>query len=458
MPMNPITHFESSTDRGNCLFAAMVAADNNGYIHRDISPTNIILYRTPGDPMDKPRRGVLCDWDLSRARGESTLLDDYEVSATWQFQSIDTLERKPGAVRPHTVKHDMESLLYVVLYCGLLYLPHEGDQADALCCFVNMFDEQHLRRNRLEGGDGKAKNRLERTYTAEIKWVCNPLTIWVNGVMDIHSALDRDVWSPESLADYWNKFNKEHGHALTNDGRHYNINLVTQANAECYASPMVGGIAIPAPYPYNATVRAGQVRKRGEDDGLEAIGGDGPPPRTRQRHETSPTPMPNSQQFRSAEAIRFSTMLSATVQGGDARIAPRYPIFDESCEYEQSAPPTSASEASTSGFRTQSEGPSAARFLSPTWRPSGSWTSPVASGSQHSYLQGTNFTFRVPFVPEHAAHVDGGAVIGNASSSSATARGGFGRDTLASRASSSDSTMRARKRGREAASDDDSTE
>ena len=80
MPMNPITHFESSTDRGNCLFAAMVAADNNGYIHRDISPTNIILYRTPGDPMDKPRRGVLCDWDLSRVRGESTLLDDYEVS------------------------------------------------------------------------------------------------------------------------------------------------------------------------------------------------------------------------------------------------------------------------------------------------------------------------------------------------------------------------------------------
>lgn len=246
-----------------------------------------------GPSREGSRKGILCDWDLSRQRKDSKLLDDYEVSvrsllslavatcpsragltlrwslqATWQFQSIDTLERKPFAGHNHTIQHDMESTLYVVLYCALLYLPHCG--GDPASCFERMFDETHTRGGRIEGGDGKSKNRSNGTYTANIEWECSPVTEWLNTVMGYLSTGSKDRWTPDILNEFWGKFLADNQAGLRKDDRCFNIKLLLGSKdrnkVEQRASRVIRGMPLLAPYPYGATVRAGDVRKRGEDE------------------------------------------------------------------------------------------------------------------------------------------------------------------------------------------------
>ncbi|EIW53530.1 uncharacterized protein TRAVEDRAFT_87285, partial [Trametes versicolor FP-101664 SS1] len=91
-------------------------------LHRDISIGNIILVKEPGRDT---RRGYLIDWETSSkfdSKGHS--LDKnraVSVTGTWKFMSAKVL-RKPEQL--HTFGDDMESLLWVVHYCSLLYLPH----------------------------------------------------------------------------------------------------------------------------------------------------------------------------------------------------------------------------------------------------------------------------------------------------------------------------------------------
>ncbi|RPD59210.1 hypothetical protein L226DRAFT_614047 [Lentinus tigrinus ALCF2SS1-7] len=261
-------------------FQALKGAEVLGYIHRDVSPSNIILCRTSSEvPGEVSRQGYLCDWDLCRQRKDSKLLDDYEVSATWQFQSIDTLERKPSQDHNHTIHHDMESTLYVTLYCALLYLPHHG--GDPASCFQRMFDETHLRGGRVEGGDGKSKNRSNRTYTAKIKWECAPMTEWLNTVMDYHSSGQRDRWNPDVLDTFWRAFLEEKQALLHVNDRCFNIKLLLgkrdENKVEQRASRIIRGMPLVAPYPYGATVRAGDIRKRG-NDAEDEVAATGQPP------------------------------------------------------------------------------------------------------------------------------------------------------------------------------------
>lgn len=65
------------------VLAATDAADA-GRIHRDITPANIILSRDYGAGFDSPRKGYLCDWDLSRPTNYING-EDYEVSVSSVF-------------------------------------------------------------------------------------------------------------------------------------------------------------------------------------------------------------------------------------------------------------------------------------------------------------------------------------------------------------------------------------
>ncbi|KAI0694170.1 hypothetical protein C8T65DRAFT_744473 [Cerioporus squamosus] len=278
-------------------FQALQAAERLDYIHRDVSPSNIILCRESGVPGEESRKGYLCDWDLSRKRRDSKLLDDYEVSATWQFQSIDTLERKPSQDQSHTIQHDMESMLYVVLYCALLYLPHHG--GDSASCFHRIFDETHTRGGRVEGGDGKSKNRSSRTYTAEIKWECASMTEWLNTVMDYDSSGEGYQWTPDVLDDFWRTFLEKNRSRLRKNDRCFNVKLLLgprdEKKVKQRASRVIRGMPLPAPYPYGATVCAGDVRKRGDSDDEDDAATTGRPPlKARRVTLTSPSFAPLS--------------------------------------------------------------------------------------------------------------------------------------------------------------------
>ncbi|KAL5499274.1 hypothetical protein ACEPAH_1792 [Sanghuangporus vaninii] len=88
-------------------------------VHRDISLDNIILYRSEASD---PRRGLLVDWEFSSVVDSSGRAVDDSRSGTWAFMSGDALYDPEGF--HHTIKDDLESLFYVVMYGSVRWLPH----------------------------------------------------------------------------------------------------------------------------------------------------------------------------------------------------------------------------------------------------------------------------------------------------------------------------------------------
>ena len=126
-----------------------------GRLHRDVSLANIIMVREPGRSV---RMGYLVDWDASCRTDESgnAVVVGPAVSShiwcflplgltcrawqgTWLFMSMAMLSY-PGKDRKQTFQDDMESLLYVVLYCALLWLPHEHEEGDLEHAIKMMFE------------------------------------------------------------------------------------------------------------------------------------------------------------------------------------------------------------------------------------------------------------------------------------------------------------------------------
>lgn len=61
-----------------------------------------------------------------------------ERQGTWEFTSIKMLRDSKG-IRPHTIQDDMESLLYVVFYCALHWLPHNLTDDKGLSEVISAF-------------------------------------------------------------------------------------------------------------------------------------------------------------------------------------------------------------------------------------------------------------------------------------------------------------------------------
>ncbi|KAJ8523318.1 hypothetical protein ONZ45_g140 [Pleurotus djamor] len=82
-------------------------------LHRDVSGGNILILDN-GD-------GLLNDWDLAIRLDESGSARTGERTGTWPFMSYDLLSN-PNKL--HTVRDDLESFFWVVLFYGLHYVSH----------------------------------------------------------------------------------------------------------------------------------------------------------------------------------------------------------------------------------------------------------------------------------------------------------------------------------------------
>ncbi|RDX49871.1 hypothetical protein OH76DRAFT_1350143 [Lentinus brumalis] len=196
------------------IFIAMQdALAKDSRVHRDISAGNIILVREyEGQTV---RKGYLIDWESSCTVDESGLAVKAGRAGTWLFMSRAMLLDYHNKVQ-QTIKDDMESLLYVVLYCALHWLPHNLDK-DALADIVAVvFEFRNAIHGSSVGGAGKLINAESRLYTGHIQFGDPAIKEWLDTVMD-HMApqpdqreLYKDKWLPEQLDAFWSEFLTTH--------------------------------------------------------------------------------------------------------------------------------------------------------------------------------------------------------------------------------------------------------
>ncbi|KAH9849504.1 hypothetical protein C2E23DRAFT_362283 [Lenzites betulinus] len=144
------------------VFTAMQdALTKAAYIHRDLSLNNIILVKEPDRDI---RRGYLIDWESADRIHSDGNAEHAGRAGTWEFMSIRVLCPDDTKLK-HRFEDDMESLFYVVLYSGLMYLPHNLS-VDTLTGFVkDLFLQQIELRGFTSGGDGKLHNSVRRSFT-----------------------------------------------------------------------------------------------------------------------------------------------------------------------------------------------------------------------------------------------------------------------------------------------------
>ncbi|KAH9889879.1 hypothetical protein C8Q73DRAFT_736310 [Cubamyces lactineus] len=185
-------------------------------LHRNVHPASIVLFR---EKANVDRRAFLVDWDLSGGIDGPNQRTRTPHDAMWQFVSIGILLRLP---RPHRIQDDMESLLYVMLYCSLRWLGHTAEQEQLLVQLTEMFDFASRYRHEIQGGDHKVMNAIQRKYTNGVQFTDPALHKWLNKLMDLHHPVQTQMsegsfgynesasgklWSnPEKLAARWRRF------------------------------------------------------------------------------------------------------------------------------------------------------------------------------------------------------------------------------------------------------------
>lgn len=223
-----------------------------------------------------------------------------------------------GLERKQTIQDDMESLLYVVLYCSFLWLPHNLSKEELARTIKALFESASFYVDDYHGGDGKFENAAQRKYTRSVKF--NPdLTEWLDAVMDLHSPLERlpmerSKWSdPDQLDKFWAEFLRthtleshdrvmhDHPHATqkynidASGGRHVSTEVVSlgkrasqEEHDEIFAPtvkryrPSLPVPSVPAPLR-----RSGRIRQ--QPSHLRPPPPPPPPPRTRSQHKKEPT-------------------------------------------------------------------------------------------------------------------------------------------------------------------------
>ncbi|KAI0359797.1 hypothetical protein OH77DRAFT_1517405 [Trametes cingulata] len=279
--------------------AMLDASQKCSRIHRDISVGNIILVR---EREGTARRGYLVDWECSSKIDDKGQALEPGRTGTWRFMSIGALF-DPG--RRHVLQDDMESLLYVVLYCAVRHLPHDLTSENLRTFMEQFFDFSAVLRGAFHGGDGKLANSQDRLLTGIIKFEDADLREWLETVMNYHGPPDHlekelaDHWAdPTHLDKFWGTFLKER--ALQHDNR-VDREIVTPG----YFKDETPGSNVP----FIAPRRFVAKRK---------VEVEGPPPTKRPRHDERDTPR-RSERLRSRSGALTRALRSATTTASKPR-------------------------------------------------------------------------------------------------------------------------------------------
>ncbi|TFK87926.1 hypothetical protein K466DRAFT_490031, partial [Polyporus arcularius HHB13444] len=191
------------------VFIAMVdALRKDSRVHRDISAGNVILARERGSEPNSRRKGYLIDWETSSHVDNAGLALKPGRAGTWEFMSIKMLSDVHGSER-QTIEDDMESLLYVVLYCALLWLPHNVSDRELSETYTRFFEFSTVHRGVAVGGDAKASNAYNRRYTRDIVFDCSAMKAWLDTIMDYCSprrGAEKGKWTPDHVDAFWSHF------------------------------------------------------------------------------------------------------------------------------------------------------------------------------------------------------------------------------------------------------------
>ncbi|KAL1950768.1 hypothetical protein VTO73DRAFT_5892 [Trametes versicolor] len=177
-------------------------------IHRDLSMGNIILVKEPGSAV---RRGYLIDWEASNQVDEAGEAKHAGRTGTWDFMSIRMLDHHQMHGK-HTFKDDMESVLYVVFYCGLRYVAHDVFLEDFHGIIRDFFRLNYHLGDFIWGGAGKLANAQSRMFMRDVHFRSAALQEWVTTVMDFHfppASLRekyKDAWDAAHLDAFWSEF------------------------------------------------------------------------------------------------------------------------------------------------------------------------------------------------------------------------------------------------------------
>ncbi|KAI0629397.1 hypothetical protein C8Q77DRAFT_285190 [Trametes polyzona] len=145
----PITEFVNAKSLvmciGMCIKAHSEAYNRKGYLHRDVSVGNILIYptqrRNSQGATEEIEQALLTDWELAKSvqdvRHEGPRQPDR--TGTWQFMSASALRDTNKRI---IVQDDMESFFHVLLYLAIRYLPHNcPNVGDFISKFFDGYEE-----------------------------------------------------------------------------------------------------------------------------------------------------------------------------------------------------------------------------------------------------------------------------------------------------------------------------
>ncbi|KAH8115734.1 hypothetical protein DFH11DRAFT_1507170, partial [Phellopilus nigrolimitatus] len=198
--------FEATQDAYEALISAH---EKCNMLHRDVSLNNVILVR---DPKTGRRKGVLIDWELSTV-ADNGRARDYNRSGTWAFMSAAALDAQFNF--RHSIKDDMESMLYIVLYCCVRWLPHNepGKLGHKMHKFFDQYDNEED--DTMVGGDAKNSEMVTRKFTRSFVFEDVQTQAWITKAFNylalFYTTTPQDheeKWTPKSF-ELWTDICKE---------------------------------------------------------------------------------------------------------------------------------------------------------------------------------------------------------------------------------------------------------
>ncbi|KAH9849523.1 hypothetical protein C2E23DRAFT_737197 [Lenzites betulinus] len=178
-------------------------------IHRDISVGNIILVKVPGQEI---RRGYLIDWETSDHIDDAGDSVHAGRAGTWYFMSVRMLSMVE--VHKHTFLDDMESLIHVIIYCALLYLPHKLARGDLVDWIYSYFERiiHYAPPKPTHGGDAKFRNSRSLDLIKDTGFGSEALVEWLTTMLRLQrprlvEGYDcGEQWNPEDVGAFWSEF------------------------------------------------------------------------------------------------------------------------------------------------------------------------------------------------------------------------------------------------------------